>query len=129
MFRLFFRRRRAGDYGDRVLEFHGRVGRAAVLAAIAILVGRAANRAFAADIAIRQEHLFLLVVRLLNRASTNVPRIEQAPVDFRRQLLILGGMGRHIIIDADPESGEIGLVACSDLGNEFLWRDVGGLCL
>ncbi len=56
MFRLLQDRLGAGKRRERVLQVSRRIHRAAVFAAIAVLVRSAALRAFALDVAIRQKH-------------------------------------------------------------------------
>jgi hypothetical protein len=68
VFGVLLHRRRAGDHRARILQFGGRVGGTAALATVAVLVGRAAHRALAAHEAVRQEHLRLGVIGLLDRA-------------------------------------------------------------
>ena len=60
------------EYG--FFEIGRRIERAALLARVAVLVLRAAHRAFALDVAVGQEHLLHRVVELLDR-----PRVDRGP--------------------------------------------------
>src|SRR5690606_7423997 len=113
-------RGRAGQHRDRVLEIQRRVGRAAVLARVAVLVGLAADRAGAADVAVRQEHAALLVVGLLDDLGRDVARRLEAPIEGLGQLAVLLRVRGQVVVHADPEGREIALVLGGDGLDELL---------
>ena len=115
--------RGAGEHRDRIDQFRRLVGRAADFAGIAILLCRAAFRAFAADEAIRQEHLFFFVVGLGDGAPGDMAGLFQARVDLGGQLAVFVRMGRVVVVEADQEVVEILLVLGADVGNELLGFD------
>ena len=115
--------RGAGQHRDRIDQFRRLVGRAADFAGIAILLCRAAFRAFASDEAIRQEHLFFFVVGLRDGATGDMTGLFQARVDLGGQLAVFVRMGRVVVVEADQEVVEILLVLGADVGNELLGFD------
>ena len=80
--RIAQHRLRAGDGGDGVLQVGRRIGGAAVLAAVAVLVRRAAARAGAAHEAVGQEHAGLLVVGLAHAAARDGAALLQRLVQL-----------------------------------------------
>ena len=112
---------RARDRRDGVLELERRVRRAAALARVAVLIRRAAVRARALDVAVRQEHLPLLVVRLLDRLARDEAAGREPPIELGRELLVLGRVRRQVVVDADAVSREVALV----LGRHALDEHVG----
>ena len=115
-------RRGAGDDGARVLKLGRRIGRAAVLAVVAVLVRGAALRTFALDVALGQEHLLHRIEGLLDLARGDQALAVQRPVDRFRQRAVFGRMRRVVMIEADAEGLEVGLVAALDVGDEGLRR-------
>ena len=101
-------RSRAGDGRIRVLQVGRRVEDAAGFARVGVLVLRPALRAFALDVAIRQEHLLHRVVELLDRFRRDQRghAIAQPAIDVLRQLDVLRRVGRVPVIEADVESVE-----------------------
>ena len=77
MLRFAPHRRRTAHHRDRILEIRGRVGRAAILAGVAVLIRRAADRADALDVAIGQKHFRGLVVGLPDAAPVDVAALAQ----------------------------------------------------
>ena len=123
MLGLADRRRRAGDRRDGVLELERRIRRAAALAGVAVLIGRVADRAGSADVTVRQEHLPLLVVRLLDRFAADQPAGREPPVELGRELLVLRGVRVQIVVDADSIGREIARMLGGDALDENLRRD------
>ena len=119
-------RRGAGQHRSRFLQVRGRVGGAAVLAVVAVLVGRAAARAGALDVAVGQEHALGRVVELLHRAPGDVAGGVQAAVDRLGHGPVAVRMGRAVVVEGDPEVGEVALVRGLDAGDEVFRR---GACL
>ena len=78
-------RGRARHRRDRVDQVGRRIGRAAVLAAVAVLVGRRAARAGALDVAVGQEHAGLLVIGLADDAPRDVARGRKRAVHAHRE--------------------------------------------
>ncbi len=74
-------RRGARQRRVRIDQVGRRVDGAAVLAGIAVLILRMADRAFALDVAIRQEHLLHRVVELLDRLAVDQARRLELAVD------------------------------------------------
>ena len=122
-------RGRAAQHGDGVLQVGRRVRRAAGLAAVAVLVGRAAARAGAPDVAVRQEHPRLLVVGLADRRAAYVPAREQPPVDLLGELPALRRMRGVEVVDRDVEVGEIAGLLHAHPRDQVLGRDAFLPCL
>jgi len=99
--------RLAREYRYGILEVRGRVGAAAVLASVAVLVLGAADGAGAAHEAVGQEHLFLLVVGLVDRLRVDVAGVGQRAVDAVDELAVLVGVGRVEVIEHDAEVSEV----------------------
>ena len=118
-------RRRAGQHRTRVLEVGRGVGRAAVLAVVAVLVRRAAVRAGALDVAVRQEHLPDRVVKLADRARRDVATRAQARVHVLGQFAVLRRVRGVVPVVRDAEAGEIPLVAFLHGADEVLGRYPG----
>ena len=112
----------AGHHRVRVDQVGGRVGGAAVLAVVAVLVRRTAVRAHALDVAVRQEHFLFGIEQLLDAAPGDVAGVAQARVDQRRQLAVLFRMSGVVLVERHAERGEIRLVAFADAGDEGLGR-------
>src|SRR5262245_21240230 len=87
-------RRCAGQHRDRVDEVGGRVLRAADLAAVAVLIRRAATRTGAADVAVGQEHPGLFVERLPDRFAADMAVRDELSVDFPGELAALARVRR-----------------------------------
>ena len=113
-------RRRAGERGVRILEVRRRVHRAAVFAGIAVLVFGATLRAFALDVAVRQEHALDRVEELFDGPGCDEARRLQLAVDVLRQLGVLGRVGRMPVVDRQVKAVEIIFARGRDLGDEFL---------
>ncbi len=116
-------RRGAGDHRFRVDKLGRAVGRAAHFAVIAILVRRFALRTGAFHKTVRQEHAFFRIVELRDGAVFNKTVLFQAGVDKLRQLAVLVAVRRVIVIIADVEAGEIGLMLLTHFANHLLRCD------
>ena len=103
------------------------IGRAAVLAVVAVLVGRAAVRADAADVAVRQEHLLDRIVQLLDRTARDVARIAQSLVDRLGQFAVFRRVGGVVLVVVDREIREVALVRGLDRLDELLGAQPGFL--
>ena len=117
------RRRGTGHRRHGVLQVHGRVCGAAVLARVPVLVRGPAGRTLAAHVAIRQEHLPLVVVGLGDDPAVDVPVLLQAPVHLRGELQVFRGVGGLVVVDADFEILEILSVPLGNLGDKGFGRD------
>ncbi len=113
-------RRGAREHRHRVLQVERRVGRAARFAGVAVLVGGAAARAAALDVAVRQEQALLGVEGLLDRAPRDVAARREAGVDQLREVAVLGGMRGVEIVGAHQEAGGIGAVTGLDALDQLL---------
>ena len=123
MLGLPFHRAGAGQNRNRVHQFRRRIGRAAGLAAVSILIGRAAARTGAAHETVGQEHAFLFVVGLADGPALQMPTALQAPIDQVDQLPILARMGAAKIVEADVEGSEIFLEASVVVFDDLFRRD------
>ena len=123
--------RRAGDRRVRIPEVGRRVEGAAGFAGIAVLVLRPAFRAFALDVAVRQEDRLHRVVELLDRPGRDQRRhaVAQPAVDVLRQLDVLGRVGRMPVVEADVEAVEMLRARRGDLRDQRLRRDPLGVRL
>jgi hypothetical protein len=72
--------------------------------------GGAALGAFALDEAVRQEHLLDRIVGLLDGAFGDVALVAVALVDQGREVAVLVGVGRVVVVEADAEGVEVRLV-------------------
>ncbi len=122
-------RRRAAHHGDGVDEVGRCVGCPAGFAAVAVLVERAAFRAGAADVAVGQEHLRLLVVGLHDGLAADVARGQQAPVDLVGDLAVFRRVGRVEIVVGNVEGVEVAALLGADPGDQLLRRDAFLACL
>jgi len=123
MIGLPLHRDRPGHRRARVLELTGRIARAAGLAVVAVLIGSPALGALALDEAVGQEHLLHGVVGLRDRPSDDMAGVPVALVDQARAVAVLLRMGRVVVVETDPEGGEIGLVLLGDSRDQRLGGD------
>ena len=100
------RGRGSGHHRHGIPEVHGRIGGAAVLAGVAVLIRGATGRALAAHVAIRQEHAPLLVVGLGDDPAVDVSVLLEAPIHLPGEFQVFRGVRRLVVVDADPESLE-----------------------
>ena len=103
-----------GQHRHRVVEVCRAVGGAADLAVVSVLVGGAAARARALDVAVRQEHRLGGVVRLVHVLAHDVSGVVQPRVDQLRAHPILGRMGGVIVVERNPEVPEVGPMLLAD---------------
>ena len=118
-------RRRAGQRRVGVLQVGRRVHRAADLAAVAVLVLRAALRALALDVAVGQEHRLHRIEELLDGSGGDertVGAVAQRAVDGVGEFGVFGRVGRVPVVELDVKAVEIWLSAGSDLAHELLRR-------
>ena len=114
---------RARNRRARIFEIRRRVARPARLAVVAVLIGRAALGTLALDEAVGQEHVLDRVIGLGDGAPGDVAGVTIALVDQGRVVLILGRVGRVVVVEADAEGGKVGLMFGGDPGDELLGRD------
>ncbi len=92
------------------------------------MVGRGAYGASAADIAVGEKHLLLLVERLLDRFAVHIAVFDQPLVDEPCQLLVFGRMRCQIVVHADAKRLEVAFMLFRDSrdqgfgANAFLLR-------
>ena len=123
MLGILFHRRGAAQHRARVLQFAGIVGGAADLAVVAVLVGGAAARAAALDETVRQEHLLFRVEELADGALADVAGVAQFPVDVLGQVAVFVRVRAVVVVEADLEAGEVGLVLPGHARDQLLRRD------
>ena len=117
-------RRGAGHDRVGVLQVGGAVGCPAHLARIAVLVFRAAVRAFALDETIGQEEFLHRVVELFHRARGDEFRVvAQLAVDVVRNGTGMFVVGRAVVVEFDQEAVEIRLVLAPYPGDKLLRGD------
>src|SRR5690606_26713491 len=102
-----------------------RVGGAALLAVVAVLLGRAAVGAGALDVAVRQEHALDRIVELGHRAPRDVPAGVELRVDRLGQGAVAGRVGGVVVVEGDAEIGEVALVRGLDARDERFRRGAG----
>ena len=112
-------RRRARDCRVWTDEVGRRVQRAAVLAGVAVLILGAAFRAFAADIAVRQEHFLDRVEELLDRLGVDQPGVAELAIDVMRQREIGRRVGAAPVIEAEMKAP-----AAASVASPISWRPV-----
>ena len=117
--------RGAADHGVGRLEFGRRIGRAAVLAVVAVLLGRAAVGAGALDVAVGQEHPPDRVVQLGDRAARDVAVVVELAVDRLGQRAVVRRVRGIVVVEGDPERVEVAFVAGLDAGDEGFRRGAG----
>ncbi len=115
--------RGAGQRRVRILQLGCFVDGAAMFAGVAVLIRRAAARALALDVAIRQEHCLDRVVELLDRAHVDQAGVTQAAVDRLRQLDVLGRVGAVPVVETDVKAVQIRLSSAGNARDEGLRRD------
>ena len=116
-------RRGARDHRVRVQQVGGRVGRAADFARVAVLVLRAALRAFALDEAVRQEHFLDRVIRLFDVARFDQALFLQGEIDALRQLAVLFRIRRVVVVERNVETVEVALVFRPHAIDQLLGRE------
>ena len=121
--RFLLHGRRAAHDRDRVQQVGRRVGGAADFAAVAVLVERAALGARAAHVAIGQEHLRLLVVRLHDRLAPDVAAGDESAVDLVRDLAVLVRVRGVEVVVRDVELAEVAALLGAHALDELLRRD------
>ena len=124
--RVLLHRGRAGHRRHRVDQVGRRVGGAAHLAVVAVLVECAALGTNALDEAIGQEHLRLGIVGLRDRAARDMTGVAVALVDGRGADAVLFRVRRMIVVEADGKAGEIFGVLLPHACNERLGLDTLG---
>ena len=108
----------------RMLQVRRAVGGATDLAGVAILVLRAAVRAFALDEAVGEEQFLDRIVELLHRARGDQLRVvAQAAIDVVGDGARMLVVGRAVVVEVDQEAVEVGLVFLPHPGDELLRRD------
>ncbi|MNP08085.1 hypothetical protein D3C76_1001410 [compost metagenome] len=128
MQRLLEHRGGAGNRRFRVLQFGGRVGRAAGFAVVAVLVFGAAFRAGALDEAVGEEHLLVRVEVLGHRAGGDVAGVAQLQIDRAGQLAVLFRVGRVVVVEVHQEIGEVGHVLGAHGVDQLFRGDAFALC-
>ena len=109
----------------RRAQFLRTVRRAAVIAAVAVLVRRTAPRARPLHESVGKEHLAVLAIELRSRLLRDEALLFRRGVDALRKLLVLRRVRRVVVIERDLEVGEVlemRLVRASDqlLGGDAL---------
>ena len=123
--RAFQHRRRARQGRVGVLQFGGRIHRAARLTAVAILVFGAALGALALDEAVRQEHGLVGVEKLLDGARLDQARRLEVFVDGLSQLMVFRPIGGMPVVKRDVKAIEVGFAARRNVGHKLLRRLAG----
>ena len=113
----------SGNGGVGVLEVGWRVGGAAHLAGVAVLVLGPALRAFALDEAVGQEHLLDRVVVLLDRAHLDQAGGLEFLVDVLGVEARLVRVRRVVVVEFDMEAGEVTAVLAMDPLDQGLGGD------
>ncbi len=119
----------AADHRNRVLQVCRRINRAAILAGVAVLIGRRAHRAGSFHIAIRQEHRGGLIVRLTDAAPVDIACFSVQQVHLIAEDFVLGGVRRAEIVHADQHVRQVKLVLGMDLRDQLLRGNSFGLRL
>ena len=114
-----------GQHRLRLLQVGRRVGGAADLAVVAVLVRRPAIGADALDVAVGQEHALGRVVELGHVAPRDVAAGLEARVELLGQFAVRGGVGRVVMVERHAERGEVALMAGLHAGDEGFGRDPG----
>ena len=127
--RRFHHRRCAGQRRIRIFQIGWRVNRTADFAGVAVLVLRAAFRAFALNVTVGEEHVLDRVVKLLDRLRIDEARRFELAVDVLRHLGIFRRMGRVPVIEGYMKAIEVFLALGTDARNELLGRDAFGFGL
>ena len=122
-------RRRSADHRDRILEIGRRVGRAAVLAGVSVLIRRAAHRANAPDVAIGQEHFRALVVCLPDALLIDAAALAKAQIHPVADRPGFGRMRRAVVVEADQHVGQVAPMFAVHPVDQRLRRDTLGLRL
>jgi len=129
MFRFALDRTRAADDRHRIDQIRRRIGRAADLATVTVLVRRLAARAGPLDVTVRQEHLRLGVVRLADRPARDVAAAVERLEDPLGHFPVFVRMRRVEVVVRDQEVRVRRPVLGGDLLDQLLGRDAFGLCL
>ena len=117
----------AGERADGVDKVGRRVGRAALFTRVAVLVGRLAAGARAADEPVSEKDAGLGVVELLHVARGDQAAIPQAPPDDTAQPAVGVTVGGAVMIEADLEATEIGEVCLPHRGDQCMLAAALGL--
>ena len=100
-------RRAAARRADGVPELLRAVGRAAVIAAVAVLARRAALRTRPLHEAVGQEHLAVLAIELGRRLLGDETLLLRCRVDAFGELLVLRRIRRVVVVERNLEVGEV----------------------
>ena len=125
--RFPFHRCGAGDDRHCVFQVGWRIGGAADFTTVAVLVNGTATRTGAANEAIRQEHFLDRVIGLLDRALADMALLAKAGINSLGKPAVFVRMGAVIIIEANVETGKVGLVFLVHARDQLLRRDPVGL--
>jgi hypothetical protein len=113
----------AGDRRIGVFQLVRGVGCPAAFAVVTVLVGRAALRAFALDVAIGKEHLLERIVILLDDSRFDQIGGAQPCVKFVGAGTRLFGMGRVVVVESNVEAREVARVLAMHAFDQRLRRD------
>ena len=112
-----------GNRRVRLDQVGRRIGGAADLAIVAVLVPGVALRALALDEAVGQEQLLDRVVVLLDGADFDQAGGAQLEVDVVGAITGFVGMGRVVVVEPDSEAGEIAGMLAMHAGDQLFRRD------
>ncbi len=116
-------RRGAGDGRDRIDQLGRRVGRAAGFTVVAVLVFGLALRAGTLDEAVGEEQALDRIEHLLDIACGDMAGIAQRQIDALAVGAVLRRVGGVIVVKADAELGEVGLVLVTHTLDQLLGGD------
>ena len=109
-----------GEHGPRVDQLRGVVGRAALLAVVAVLVVGATARAVALQVAVGEEELAYRVVELLDVGRERVPALGEAGIDQVVVVLVLRRVRGIVVVVADVEASKVlGVLRAKALDQRF----------
>ncbi len=100
-------RSRAARRADGIAQFFRTVGRATLVAAVAVLTLGSALRTRTLNEAVRQKHLAMFAVKLGRRLLGDEALLFRGKIDLLRKRLVLGRIGRIVIVEGDLEIGKI----------------------
>ena len=123
LLRLLHDRRSAAGGALRASKLLGAVGRAALVAAVAVLPLRAALGASALHEAVGEEHLAVLAVELGRRLLRYPARLLHRREELLGERLVLGRVRRVVVVEGDLEVGEVLEVYRVRARDEVLGRD------
>src|SRR5690554_2939572 len=107
-------RRDTGERRNRIDQLGGGVGGAARFAVVTVLVGSLTFGTGALDETVGEEQPLDRIVHLFDIAGGDMALVAQPGIDQLAELAVLFGVRRVVVVEGDPEGGEVILMFPGD---------------